>query len=265
MVFAPLLLCYDSLDTAFETHILFGNRNLIPMKPHSHSHQAPSPTQIQGCRRCGTCCCNGGPALHGDDHELVDSGKIPLTNLFTIRQGEPAYDNVRGIVAPAATDIIKIQGASENDATCRFLDQEQVGCTIYEVRPVECRRLTCWDTRAITAMYDKNRLTRGHLLGRLPGLNDLVAEHQERCGYAHVARLAESILRRERPCDLIEELLAIIRYDQSLRQVTVERARLDSGLLEFLFGRPLAATIRMYKIKMATDESGTTTIVPGHF
>lgn len=194
------------------------------------------------------------------DHELVESGKIPLKCLFTIRQGEPAYDNVRGFISPAATDIIKIKGAAENDATCCFLDQEQVECRIYDNRPIECRKLTCWDTRAVTAIYEKERLTRDHLLSRLPGLYDLVAEHQERCGYAHVARYAKLIHKENCPPNMIEELLAIIRYDQSLRQVTVERTRLDPGLLEFLFGRPMSETIRLYKIKLVSNGAETTIV-----
>jgi Fe-S-cluster containining protein len=196
-----------------------------------------------------------------EDRGLVESGKIPLKCLFTIRQGEPAYDNVRGFISPAATDIVKIKGAAENDATCWFLNQEQAGCRIYDIRPIECRKLTCWDTCALAAMYDKERLTRDHLLSRLPGLCDLVAEHQERCGYAHVARYAELIHKENRPQGTIEELLAIIRYDQSLRNVTVERTRLDPGLLEFLFGRPMTETIRLFKIKLVQNEAETT-IVP---
>ncbi|MBI5062791.1 MAG: YkgJ family cysteine cluster protein [Desulfatitalea sp.] len=207
-----------------------------------HKHQ---------CRRCGTCCAKGGPALHRSDRDVVDSGKIPLKCLFTIRQGEPAYDNIRRSIAPAATDIIKIKGAADSDTTCIFLDQERVGCEIYESRPVECRVLTCWDTRAMMAMYDQERLTRADLLSRLPALNDLVAEHQERCGYDQVARWAERIKKELGGAEAVEALLDAIRYDQSLRQVAVERTHLDPGLLEFLFGRPLSITIRMFRLKLA--------------
>ncbi|RJQ84614.1 MAG: YkgJ family cysteine cluster protein [Desulfobacteraceae bacterium] len=231
------------------------------MKAEQRSSDHPLEPSHRQCRRCGVCCCKGGPALHLEDREQVESGKIPLKCLFTIRQGEPAYDNIRGVIAPAATDIIKIKGAAENDATCRFLNQEQVGCRIYDMRPVECRCLTCWDTRAITALYDKNRLTRSHLLSRLPGLSDLVAEHQAHCDYQRVAQWAELIRKDGRLQEAAEELLAIIRYDHSLRNVTVERTRLDPDLLEFLFGRPLSATIRMFKVKLLKNEAETN-IVP---
>ncbi|MFZ1985241.1 MAG: YkgJ family cysteine cluster protein [Desulfatitalea sp.] len=217
--------------------------------------------QKHQCRRCGTCCAKGGPALHLEDREAVDSGKIPLKCLFTIRQGEPAYDNIRRSIAPAATDIIKIKGAAESDATCLFLNQERVNCDIYESRPVECRVLTCWDTRAIMAMYDQERLTRGQLLSPLTALNDLVAAHQERCGYGRVALWADAIRQGHDGAEAVEALLDAIRYDQSLRQVAVARTRLDPGLLEFLFGRPLSVTIRMYGVKLA-KRGDQVTIVP---
>ena len=219
------------------------------MKPTKNTIE--SQKQNQGCRRCGTCCCKGGPALHMQDRELVESGKIFLKFLFTIRQGEPAFDNVKGLIAPAATDIIKIKGAGENDATCHFLDQEQVGCQIYDGRPIECRTLTCWDTQAIVALYDKERLTRADLLSRMTALHELMAEHQERCNYVRVGQWADMIRSGDRAQEAAAALSEVVLYDQSVRQVTVERAHLDPDLLDFLFGRPLSSTIRMFKIKMA--------------
>jgi Fe-S-cluster containining protein len=185
-----------------------------------------------------------------EDREKVDSGKIPLKSLFTIRQGEPAFDNLKGRVAPALSDILKIKGAAENDGTCQFLDQDQVACSIYDDRPMECRVLTCWDTSAIGAIYDKARLTRSHLLSRLPGLIDLVAEHQRRCDYGNIGQLAARIRNGEEVPQAVEALLELMRYDQSLRKVTVERTRLDPEMLEFLFGRPLYHTIRLFRLKL---------------
>ena len=52
------------------------------------------------CKRCGTCCREGGPALHRVDHDLVASGKIPLKDLYTIRKEELARDNVKGTLQP---------------------------------------------------------------------------------------------------------------------------------------------------------------------
>jgi Fe-S-cluster containining protein len=208
------------------------------------------------CRRCGICCRKGGPALHLQDRELVVSGKIPLKALFTIRRGEPAYDNVRGMVAPAATDIIKIKSGAGSDASaCRYFTADPARCGIYADRPVECRALTCWDTRAITALYDQERLTRAHLLEGVDGLSDLIADHQQRCDGRQAARLAEAIRRHRDAAAAVEALLDMLRYDQSLRQVTVERARVDPQLLDFLFGRPLTVLLPAYHLRLAGTPS----------
>ena len=105
-------------------------------------------------------------------------------------------------------------------------------------------------------------MTRDRLLTKLPALSDLVAEHQERCSYRKVGILAERIKnsRNDGRGD-IEALLEIVRYDQSLRQVTVERTRLDKELLDFLFGSPLVDTLRRFKIKLSR-EGGRITVVP---
>lgn len=203
------------------------------------------------CRRCGTCCRKGGPALHLQDRELIESGHIPLKALFTIRSGEPVYDNVRNSVAPAPGDIIKLKSRTGADAAaCRYLEADCVRCRIYEERPIECRVLTCWDTRAITDLYHRERLTREHLLGDMPGLWDLVADHQQRCDGRVVARLSRAIREDPQATDAVEELLGILRYDLSLRGVTIERTRLDPQLLDFLLGRPLTDLLPVYRLKL---------------
>lgn len=206
-------------------------------------------TSQQQCRRCGTCCCKGGPALHLDDQELVTAGKIPLKHLYTIRQGEPAFDNIQRRICPAPSDIIKIKGQDDSDATCNYFIADPVGCGIYAHRPLECRILVCWDTRRIMETYARNRLTRTHLLARLPGLSDLVSEHQERCDYQRITTLAQTIKATPADTQAVQALLEIIRYDYSLRQVTTERTHLDPQLHNFLFGLPLTQTIGRLGIK----------------
>lgn len=194
--------------------------------------------------------------MHRQDQTLVSSGKIPLKCLFTIREGEPAYDNIRGVITAATTDIIKIQGGAGGDRTCLFMQQEPVGCAIYADRPAECRVLQCWDTQPLIKMYEQDRLTRKDLLERLTGLWDLVAEHQVRCDYSQIARLAARIKSGQDVQEASEALLAMIRYDKSLRQVTVERTHLDSELLLFLFGRPLVVTLASFQLKISMVGKG---------
>jgi Fe-S-cluster containining protein len=208
------------------------------------------------CRRCGTCCRKGGPALHLEDQPLVDSGKILLKHLLTFRQGEPVFDNVNETIAPAVTDIIKVKSAHENTSVCSFYDTAPKNCTIYGHRPIECRALKCWDTRKIESIYTCRRLTRRHLLSKVKGLWELVEDHQDRCDYAYVAELAHTIRQNRQAQASGGQLLELVRYDRHLRQVTLERANLDPGMLSFLFGRPLSFTIKLYQLELTRTDRG---------
>lgn len=210
----------------------------------------------RNCRRCGTCCLKGGPALHLEDQPLVDSGIIPLKHLMTFRQGEPTLDNVTDTIAPAVTDIIRICGTHENRSDCVFYDRAQKSCHIYDQRPVECEALKCWDTEKIKSIYSSRRLTRRHLISKVRGLWELVEDHQDHCDYAYIAELVEKLRRTHPVKGAMDELLEMIRYDQHLREVTLERANLDHGMLLFLFGRPLSFTISLFDMKMTKTEQG---------
>jgi Fe-S-cluster containining protein len=218
--------------------------------------EARSAADHNRCRCCGTCCRKGGPGLHLEDRELVDSGKIPLSHLLTFRQGEPVCDNVTGSIAPSVTDIIRIKSIHDGRSECVYYDPAKKGCLIYHHRPSECDALQCWDTRKIEAVYNCRRLTRRHLLSGVQGLWDLVTHHQERCDYAHIADLADRIRQRRRSEAAEKELLELIRFDGHLRQVTLERGNLDPGMLDFLFGRPLSFTIGLFQLRMTKTDSG---------
>jgi Fe-S-cluster containining protein len=195
--------------------------------------------------------------LHLEDQPLVDAGKIPLKHLLTIRQGEPAFDNVTDHIAPAVTDILIIKGIHGNASDCVFYDRALKGCSIYDHRPVECRALECWDTREIESIYNNRRLTRRHLLSKVQGLWELVEDHQDRCDYAYIAELNAKIRQNRQVEEAVEQLLELIRYDRHLRDVTLERAKLDPEMLTFLFGRPLSFTIKLFQLQMKKTASGT--------
>jgi Fe-S-cluster containining protein len=194
------------------------------------------------CRRCGTCCRKGGPALHRADRGIIETGAIQLKQLFTIRQGEPAWDNVAGGVLPAPGDIIKVKSLPGR-RTCAFYGERAAACKIYARRPVECRALDCNDTREIEAIYRKDRLTRKDLLQSVPGLWELVEDHQQRCSWERVLPLAAEV-RRSGQRETVEELLYLVRYDLHLRDLVVENGGTDADLLDFLFGTPLISVLK---------------------
>mgnify|MGYP005844073831 CR=1 FL=1 len=188
------------------------------------------------CRRCGTCCRKGGPALHRADRSLVEGGAIPLKHLYTLRKGELAWENVRGGVVPLAAEIIKIKEADGKTA-CRFFDDAEKGCAIYGNRPLECRALKCWNTREIERIYRRDRLSRQDLLKTVPGLWDLVTSHETECSPERVRVL------NDRDAGDRRALARITAYDREMRRLVTERSGLDPELLDFLLGRPLSRVI----------------------
>ncbi len=208
-----------------------------------------SDTEQKICGRCGTCCIKGGPSLHLEDKELVQTGKIPLSKLVTLRKGEMASDNVSGGIKPLGAELIKIKGRGGSWA-CRFFDPGAKGCTIYENRPVECAAMQCWDTTGIAAIYDKDRITRKDLIGTVEGLWELVEDHEERCSWDEINRLAEEAVGNDDP--RMTKIMEMINYDHSLRNVIVEKG-MDKGMLEFLLGRPLASAVESLGMTIVKD------------
>ncbi len=210
--------------------------------------------KVQTCRRCGECCQKGGPAFHQVDRPLIEKGLIPAACLYTIRPGEPVHDNVAGRLAFAEADIIKIRG--RDDAwTCCFLSEDGQSCRIYADRPEECRRMQCWDTRAIEALYRQERLSRRDLLGDVEGLWDVIAHHEERCSYhrlqALAPRLAAATEEHEQAMTAIRDM---VRYDESLRQLMVEQGQARPDMLDFLLGRPLIETLAGFHVRVERVE-----------
>lgn len=200
------------------------------------------------CRRCGTCCKKGGPALHAKDRSLVESGRIPLKDLYTLRRGEWVRDDVRGTLQPLKEEIIKIKVRRAGHRACRYYVDRDGACSVYAFRPSECRALQCWDTRKIERIYSVERLQRKDLIGQVKGLWDLVEDHDRRCCYERLHRLVRR-LKDRRSESVVDKVLEMLRYDAELRNLVIEKARVDPGMLEFLFGRPLAETAGQFGIR----------------
>jgi Fe-S-cluster containining protein len=208
-----------------------------------------TPAAPQTCRRCGTCCRKGGPAFHTADRDLIAQGHIPARWLYTLRTGEPLQDNVSGGLMWAAGDIVKIKGR-DGSWTCHFLDGANSRCTIYAHRPLECRRLECWDTRALEALAGRDLLTRCDLLRDVAGLWELVVHHDQRCSYRRLKALAED-LAGPRAQAAQSGIVEMLRYDESLRELLVGKGQAPAEMLDFLLGRPLAVTLTGFKIKVS--------------
>ncbi len=203
------------------------------------------------CYRCGTCCQKGGPAFHKQDRELLESGRIGMADVYTIREGEPIHDNVKGGIVSAETDIIKIKGV-QTSWTCRFLKQSDNSCSIYKDRPVECRVMKCWDTCDIEAIYAVDRLTRRDLVSGVDGLWELIEDHHRECSY-HIIRkfLREGDGKLEGSTK--DKVLEMIKYDLAIRPMIAEKGKLELDVLDFLLGRPLIETISLFGLDVIKD------------
>ncbi len=212
------------------------------MPPMTRFHRPSTPEPLTSCRRCGACCLKGGPALHVEDQPLVAQGMIGVRFLYTLREGELAMDNVAGHLCGVSEDIIKIRGQGRS-WTCVFFDPAAQKCRIYENRPAECRVLKCWDPRELTAMYTRGRLTRRDLIAGIDGLWDLVLTHAQRVDHGQIRHLLSKAGPQGLNPEASAALMAMVRYDLSLREVLVEKGKVTPDQLDFLFGRPLTQTL----------------------
>lgn len=203
---------------------------------------------ITECIRCGTCCKKGGPSFHLEDKVLIEKGIILSKYLYTIREDELCYDNVKESILPAASDIIKIKGQKDS-MTCIFFNEKENECTIYDNRPLECRALKCWDTREIEKIYSKNRLTRKDLISTIEGLWDLIEDHQNQCSY-ETLKLFIDALNKDKKDEVLKGILDIIKLDAKIRELVVQKGGLDPDMTDFIFGRPITETIRIYGFKI---------------
>lgn len=200
------------------------------------------------CTRCGICCKKGGPSFHLEDKHLIETGVIHSKFLYTIREGEPAWDNIIECLVPLETDIIKLKGKGDS-WTCIFFDETIDACTIYEHRPLECRTLKCWDTSEIELVYSMNRLTREDLLAEIEGLWELIKSHQERCNYAVIQDLVAE-LEHTQGGKARRKLGEVIKFDQELRKLVIAQGVIDQEMLAFLFGRPVTESLKAYGLSV---------------
>ncbi|MDY0132467.1 MAG: YkgJ family cysteine cluster protein [Desulforegulaceae bacterium] len=208
---------------------------------------------MKECKKCGKCCEKSGPTLHIEDKYLMVQGKIPPSDLVTLRKGETAFDPRENRAITLENELIKIKGKSKS-WTCLYLDEESKLCSIYDSRPVECRILKCWDTKPIIAMMNKNLLTREVVFEKIEGLAQLIKEHDKKCSYDEIKYLLEKIETSEKALTSLKD---IILFDINIREIVAEKQKAASYMLDLIFGRSLVETMNQLKYKVTfSKESG---------
>jgi Fe-S-cluster containining protein len=184
------------------------------------------------CKQCGTCCANGGPALHSDDRKLIEAGIIPIAHLITIRKGELVHHPVSGSIKSVESELIKISGAGKT-WSCFYFDAGEKGCTIYDSRPRACRELECWNTEAIEKIIEQDLLSRKDLIASDNPLLQSVLEHEKNFPCPDLGALLE---RGGAEYKSLEEHA---NDEVAFRSEQVSRHELSLGEELFYFGRPL--------------------------
>ncbi len=193
------------------------------------------PTQTS-CRQCGTCCTNGGPALHGEDILLLNQGLLTRNKLITIRKGEFAHNPLTDSIQSTSSEIIKIKG-SKGSWSCCFFDPVLKSCTIYTSRPLACRTLMCWDTADSQALVEKDLLSRRQILADNEELLECVSQYDTLFSVPDFTDISsQSIDRKKRSLGKLEDL---INSDIQYRNEQVQKSSIIQDEEMFLFGRPL--------------------------
>jgi Fe-S-cluster containining protein len=194
------------------------------------------------CKRCGTCCKKGGPALHHEDKALIGE-TLTVSNLVTIRKDEPAYNPILDKVAPSKSEFIKVSG-KEKRWECLFFDATHSSCLIHTEKPIECRLLQCWDTGELAKLVGENYLTRFDIMQENDPMRTFILHHEKLCPYNLINELVDSIKTPgAKNNEALSQLSVLVQNDLNLRGKVVKKFNLSLGQELFYFGRPIFQVI----------------------
>jgi len=193
-------------------------------------------TNQNRCKRCGTCCEKGGPALHTKDLPLIEKGFLSFEKIITIRKGELAHDPVSNSIEPLKTELLKIRGI-KNSWSCIFYDKTRNGCSIYDHRPLDCKVLKCWDTHDILELAGKDLLSRLDIVEKGNPLRKRIIEHEELFILPDLKTISRTISNSSKKT--IKKLERISNKDLAYRIQVVDEFNLSVSQELFYFGRPL--------------------------
>ncbi|WP_163339671.1 YkgJ family cysteine cluster protein [Desulfopila sp. IMCC35008] len=209
--------------------------------------------QQESCKQCGQCCVNGGAALHGPDLGLIQSGRIPQSNLITLRKGEMAHNPVVGKVQPLEQELVKLKGTGKQWNCCYF-DIGSTGCSLYEHRPLACRVLQCWDPEKILDMVNRDTLTRRDIIGEDDPLWPLIVEHDGTFPCPDFLSLPD--LAAGEPNVSKQDLQNIVNGDLRFRDKVSKEHSLKVSDELFYFGRPLFQLLQPFGIRVSESPFG---------
>jgi len=213
--------------------------------------------QRKECIRCGRCCMNSSPTIHKTDIGPISRGFIPRNLLYTIRKGELVHDPVKGGLILAPTEMIKVRESS-NTGACIFYEEESRSCSIYDHRPSQCAALKCWDTDDFMRVYASPMAERRDILTGDERLLSIVAEHNEKFSYTGIREIVGSIPAEGKTA--VERLVRAIMLDLASRAGLERTLGVTREETDFLLGRPLQETIKMFGLECIAETRGNFTL-----
>lgn len=205
------------------------------------------------CIRCGECCLSSTPTLHMEDVPLVKEGTIRKGDLYCIRVGEPVWDNIENRLIITDKELIKVREKKEGRG-CTYYDEGSKACTIYDHRPAQCAALACWDSTEFMKVYKRPKADRKAFVQE-EVLLALMDEHGARCGYRRLDGFVRMI--EKQGGEPVERILELLRFDHHVRTFTTKKLGIDSGEMDFYFGRPLSETITIFGLQVVREPDGT--------
>ncbi len=205
------------------------------------------------CIRCGTCCTKGSPTLSINDLELFTNDIVRPSDVLTIRKGEFARAAGSDAFERIEKELVKIREVSGNNS-CVFFKPGDKECSIYESRPLQCRRQECWNPHDPDEIGHEEMLARDTLLRETGPLWDIVQRHEERCSHDRLSRVMAKLEATKGHA--VEELVELLRFDLHVRHFIMEKFSLAAETLDFLLGRPLAKAIEAYGLRVVEEPEG---------
>lgn len=206
------------------------------------------------CDRCGTCCINGGPALHYEDITLLQNNIVHREHLITIRKGEPVFSPGAEKPEPAESELVKIKGKGI-EWVCIFFKEKEAACAIYDQRPLECTLLKCWETNDLEKVAGQKLLSRHDIIAPDEQLLPFLTKHDDICSLENLDRLLTALDFENSQQQAIIELTALVNAEMALRAQAHARFHLSLDLELFYFGRPLFKILDQFGI-MTYEENG---------
>jgi Fe-S-cluster containining protein len=207
------------------------------------------------CKRCGTCCCKGGPALHLQDLSLVRKGLVKHGDLITIRKGELVQDPLKMKLRPVSTELVKINGQGDT-WSCRFYDPAAFSCNIHGRHPVECQFLDCSNPEKIARIIEKDTICRADLINPGDPIISIIEKHEQKCPLDELTAIAK---RRMEGLSIslleLESLSIAATQDLVFRNEAISDGMAAMHEL-FILGRPLFLLLKMAGFAIVEKKQG---------